>query len=95
MGFGCKWHKRIEGCLSLVRAYVIINGPPTMEFDFGRGVRQRDPLSLFLFIIAMEGLNVTMKTGCDKGLFNGVKNPGNGPLPSHLFYADDVLFFGD
>lgn len=28
------------------------------------------------------------------GLFEGIKLPFNGPLISHLFYADDALFVG-
>nr|KAJ0222802.1 hypothetical protein LSAT_V11C200073610 [Lactuca sativa] len=43
----------------------------------------------------MEGLSVALKTACNKGLFKGVLIPGNGPIISHLLYADDALFLGE
>lgn len=94
LGFGEKLIFWIKGCLSSSRASVLINGSATKEFHISKGVRQGDPLSPFLFIIAMEGLNVAMRTACQKSLFHAVKVPKDGPDISHLFYADDVLFVG-
>ena len=60
MGFGAKWRSWIQSCLSSSKASVLINGSPTEEFNITKGVRQGHPLSPFLFIIAMEGLNVVL-----------------------------------
>lgn len=95
MGFGNKWRYWIRNCLESGRASVIINGSPTNEFSITKGVRQGDPLSPFLFIIAIEGLNVAMKTAVEKGVFDGVKFPNSNICLSHLFYADDALFIGE
>nr|KAJ0210922.1 hypothetical protein LSAT_V11C400217930 [Lactuca sativa] len=92
LGFGSKWRSWIHGCLTSVHTSVIINGSPTKEFEVSKGVRQGDPLSPFLFIIAMEGINVALEAARDKGIFKGIQIPNNGPILSHLFYADDALF---
>ncbi|GJU50843.1 reverse transcriptase domain, reverse transcriptase zinc-binding domain protein [Tanacetum coccineum] len=59
------------------------------------GVRQGDPLSPFLFILASEGLNVMVKEAMEKGIFNGVKVKSKDIMISHLQYADDTIFFGE
>lgn len=84
MGFGYKWRKLIYGCLSSSRASVLVNGAPTREFEISKAVRQGDPLSPFLFIIAMEGINVAMTEAKEKGIFSGINIPNNGPNISHL-----------
>lgn len=61
----------------------------------GRRLRQGDHLLPFLFIVAMEGLNITMKMTCDKGIFSRVKIPHKEICVSLLFYADDALFMGE
>ncbi|GJX14815.1 hypothetical protein Tco_0206573 [Tanacetum coccineum] len=59
------------------------------------GVRQGDPLSPFLFIISVEGLNVMVKEAVEKGVFNGVKVEREDIMISHLQYVDDTIFFGE
>ena len=95
MGYVLKWRTWIKGCLESSKASVLVNGSPTKEFNISKGVRQGDPLSPFLFIIAMEGLNVAMKTACEKHIFKGLKIPNQDGIVSHLFYADDALFIGE
>nr|GFB22998.1 RNA-directed DNA polymerase, eukaryota, reverse transcriptase zinc-binding domain protein [Tanacetum cinerariifolium] len=55
-------------------------------------LRQGGPLSLFLFIIAMEGLHVSMEDAMAAGFYNGFKIDILNL--SHLFFADDALFIG-
>ncbi|XP_071726751.1 uncharacterized protein [Rutidosis leptorrhynchoides] len=95
MGFGDKWRKWIHSCLKSASISVLVNGSPTSEFNIERGVRQGDPLSPFLFILAAEGLNVLTKMAVRNNLFIGVE-VGNNKIPiSHLQYADDTIFFGE
>ncbi|XP_023738516.1 uncharacterized mitochondrial protein AtMg01250-like [Lactuca sativa] len=82
-------------CLSLSYASVLVNDSPTDEIAITKGVRQGDPLSPFMFIIAMEGLHIAVKSVCDKAMFHVIKIPNNCPIISHLFYADDVICAGE
>ncbi|GKB45996.1 RNA-directed DNA polymerase, eukaryota, reverse transcriptase zinc-binding domain protein [Tanacetum coccineum] len=93
MGFSDNWIKWISGCLNSATSSILINGSPTREFNIQRGLRQGDPLSPFLFIIAMEGLHVAMEDAMAAGLYNGFKI--NTLNLSHLFFADDALFIGE
>jgi hypothetical protein len=52
---------------------VFLNGSPTEDFGIGKGLRQGDPLSPFLFLIVAEGLTGLMSKAVDNSLFNGYK----------------------
>ncbi|GKB13721.1 cysteine-rich receptor-like protein kinase, partial [Tanacetum coccineum] len=71
IGFVNKWRRGIEVCMKSASIFVLVNGSPTKEFYMGRGVRQGDPLSPFLFLLAPEGLNVLVNDAVDRGIFNG------------------------
>ena len=94
MGFSCKWRMWIHGCLNSAYASVLINGSPTKEFKIEKGLRQGDPLSPFLFIIAVEALHITLREAKSRNIFNGVKVGQNKIDISHLQFADDALIMG-
>ncbi|XP_059627240.1 uncharacterized protein LOC132270043 [Cornus florida] len=73
MGFGSKWRKRIETCLSSVKFSVLVNGSPAGFFGCSRGIRQGDPLSSFLFLVLMEGLGRLMRRAEDLGFIKGFR----------------------
>ncbi|GJS89701.1 RNA-directed DNA polymerase, eukaryota, reverse transcriptase zinc-binding domain protein [Tanacetum coccineum] len=93
MGFSEKWISWIKGCLYTATASILVNGSPTCEYHINRGLRQGDPLSPFLFIIAMEGLHVAVEDAISAGLYRGITV--NTLTLSHLFFADDALFIGE
>ncbi|GJQ97442.1 RNA-directed DNA polymerase, eukaryota [Tanacetum coccineum] len=95
MGFGRKWCAWIRGCLESSVTSILVNGSPTDEFKIRRGVRQGDPLSTFLFILAMKGLHMLISRAIHSSQLHGLQI-GNGDITlSHLFYADDAIFLGD
>ena len=65
---------------------VLVNGFQTKKVPVNKGVRQADPLSLYLFLLAVEPLAVTINQhlkieGLGKGRKRNVKCPS---------YADDL-----
>jgi len=98
MGFGRKWLNWIKFCISTVKFSLIINGNSEGFFQSQRGLRQGDPLSPFLFLLVMEGLNHMIRKANVNGWIKGFKaqtqgNRDNEVGITHLLYADDTLVF--
>ncbi|GJU90933.1 RNA-directed DNA polymerase, eukaryota [Tanacetum coccineum] len=93
-GFGLKWRNWISSCLNNAMGSVLVNGSPTLEFQFHKGLKQGDPISPFLFILIMETLHLTFKRVLNAGLYKGISLNDSFTI-SHLFYADDVVFIGE
>nr|GFC82485.1 RNA-directed DNA polymerase, eukaryota, reverse transcriptase zinc-binding domain protein [Tanacetum cinerariifolium] len=93
-GFGTRWRSWIQGSLNPGKASILVNGSPTSEFQFHRGLKQGDPLASFLFILIMESLHLSLNRAIDVGVFSGLRIDDDLTI-SHLFYADDVIFMGD
>jgi len=96
IGFRSKWRSWMQFCLSTVPYSVLFNGEASGFFSSIRGLRQRDPLSPFFFILVLETLNrLVNKKAIDVGFLEGfqVTNAGlESMLISHLLFVDDTLF---
>jgi hypothetical protein len=95
MGFPELWRKWITERVGTAMTYVLVNGSPTGEFPMERGLRQGDPLSPFLFLLAAEGLNVMMRALVESSIFTGYSASNRSTVAiSHLQFADDTLLMG-
>ncbi|XP_049378256.1 uncharacterized protein LOC125843057 [Solanum stenotomum] len=98
MGLGPTWLKWIEFCIKTTRFSILVNGEHVGLFSAERGLRQGDPLSPFLFIIAMEGLDSLMRRASLNNWIRGfrIKNRVNEVIDmTHLLYAVDTIIFGE
>ncbi|PNX98658.1 ribonuclease H, partial [Trifolium pratense] len=93
MGFSNKWIQWMMMCVSSVNYSVLMNFDKVGPIHPGRGLRQGDPLSPYLFILATEGLTALIKHSLERGEIHGVKICRGAPVVSHLLFADDCFLF--
>ena len=86
MGFSSKWIELIMECVCTVSYVIIVNGQPVGNIRPSRGIRQRDPLSPYLFILCAESLSSLIDKAVEKGVITGVLTSKKGPWLSHLFF---------
>lgn len=92
LGFDSRWVNLIIRCISLVSFSILINGEKKGKFVSKRGLSQGDPLSPYLFLFIAEGLShLILEANKNKRLSGMVCS--NGPLISHLLFADNSLVF--
>lgn len=95
MGFDEDSVKLVMNCLSTSSSSIIINGKPSPNFLPSRGIRQGDPLSPYIFTLCMEWLSKLIHQECEEGFWTPF-TLGRGALSiSHLFFADDLILFGE
>ncbi|KAL9673455.1 hypothetical protein QQ045_029713 [Rhodiola kirilowii] len=79
-------------CVRSTSYSIMINGEMIDFFEGKRGLRQGDPLSPFLFTIAMEGLfRMLQRLNKDVGFFYHPKC--HRIKLSHIMFADDLILF--
>jgi len=86
--FGDNFIKWINILYTDIQSCILNNGFCSDRFSLERGVRQGDPLSPYLFILATEILTLNLKNDPD---INGIKIDGSEYLNS--LYADDSSIF--
>jgi hypothetical protein len=93
LGFGHKWIQWTKSILHSATTSIMLNGETGKCFNCKRGVRQGDPLSPLLFVLAADLLQCIINKACQQGLLQM-------PIPSRdgsgfpiIQYADDTIIF--
>ncbi|XP_050211912.1 uncharacterized protein LOC126662068 [Mercurialis annua] len=93
MNFSTTWIKWIASFFDSAQLSVLINGSPSQNFKMERGVRQGDPLSPMLFVLAVEGHKAMLSKAVEINLIDGILVDGYSEPVSILQFANDTLLF--
>ena len=93
MGFHEKWISLIMMCVTTVSFSVLINNEPKGKIIPTKGLRQGDLISLYLFLLCVEGLSAMLKREEKVGHIKEVAVSRGAPRISHLLFADDSIVF--
>lgn len=93
MNFSESWIQWIMECVFSIEYSLLLIGSLTQPFTPTRGVRQRDPISPYLFLVCANILSIVVTQVEHQKKINGVKIGRNVISFTHLFYADDSFFF--
>lgn len=93
MDFQERWVRLIMNCVNSVK-YQVTHGRKRLGYvERGRGIRQGDPLSPYLFILCADGLSATIKKFESKKWLTGVKICKRAPIINHMLFADDSYVY--
>lgn len=90
-GFPTKWIDWVTNLLATSTSRVLLNGIPLQNIGHDRGLRQGDPLSPLLFILAIDPLHRLLSVATERGLLS--KLNGRMARLRVSMYADDAVIF--
>lgn len=93
VGFSSSWTDLITQCCSTVSYLFLINDAAHGKVKPSRGIRQGDPLSLYIFILCNEKLSGLCIQAQESGHLTSIHAARRAPRINHLSFADDTIFF--
>ncbi|WVZ71290.1 hypothetical protein U9M48_019892 [Paspalum notatum var. saurae] len=91
LGFPTRWRGWIAAILTSSTSRVFLNGVPNPPLRHGRGLRQGDPLSPLLLVIAIDPLQRLLEVATEIGAL--AKLRGHPPSLRISMFADDAAIF--
>ena len=92
-GFRARFLTWITACVSTPRFFININGELVGFFSSERGIRQGDPLSIYLFILVMELLYMVLSKKTTEDPNFAFHWRCHQTRTAHLCFADDQMLF--
>jgi retron-type reverse transcriptase len=93
LGFEQQWRDWIATLLATSSSKILLNSIPGRQLKHARGLRQGDPLSPMLFILAIDPLHRLIELAAHRGLLHPIL-PRAASLRCSL-YADDAAIFAN
>jgi hypothetical protein len=93
LGFATNWVNLIMLFVTSVKYKIWHLGEEFGEITPSRGLRQGDPISLYLFLLVAEGLSSFLQLQFRRGNIHGCKVTKSALDISHLIFADDSFLF--
>lgn len=93
MGFAERLINLVMNCVNKVSYKILVGGKEIGPIIPGRGLRQGDPLSPYLFIICAEGFSSLIRDFERSGMIQGCKISRGAPLITHMLFADDSYVY--
>lgn len=90
-GFPQKWNDWLAILLRSSSLSILLNGCPGQSITHRRGLRQGDPLSPYLFILAIDALNNIFNLATEQGFLTPLR--GRQASLRISMYADDAVVF--
>jgi hypothetical protein len=91
LGFGQRWRDILELIWSSTSSRIILNGEPGRPIKHGRDLLWGDPLSLMIFILAMDPLHRLLDMATQAGLLHPI---GADPIKLRTsMYTNDAALF--
>jgi hypothetical protein len=91
LGFDIKFINLIMECVCSVSYRFKVNGQLSERVVSGRGLRQGDPISPYLFLLCAEGFSGLLHHAEAVGDIRGFQLAPAAPTVNHLLFADDSL----
>ncbi|KAL6569244.1 hypothetical protein OROMI_013758 [Orobanche minor] len=93
MGFPDRWILLIRHCVENCTFSILVNSSPAGYFASSRGLRQGDPISPSLFVLAADYLSRCLDRFITDHPLMRYRTVGRPFAISHLSYADDIIIF--